>query len=324
MTESPSAREQSGADAAARPLRIASMLASATELIAALGLTDHLVAISHECDYPPGVLDRPRASRPVFAVEGRTSGQIDAAVRSALVKHGSVYAVDAALLARLSPSLILTQAVCDVCAVPTAGVREVVAEHGLDAEVVSLDAHTLEDILDTIVAVGRAAGVPERAAALVTRLQSRIDAVRRAVAGQPRPRILAIEWLDPPFLPGHWVPQMIDIAGGENVAGQAGARSVETTWAALEHLDPDVLVIMPCGYDLDASVRDADLHATPLERVAGRAIASGRAWAVDGSSYFNRSGPRTVDGIEILGAIVHPAALSHAHVNAAVRWPTDD
>ena len=286
--------------------RIASLLASATEIVALLGLEDRLVAISHECDYPPELMDRPRASRPVFDVDGRDSGEIDRAVRAALLEFGSVYAVDADLLADVEPSLILTQAVCDVCAVPTAGVREVVAERGLGAEVLSLDAHTVADILDTILAVGRAAGVEARAAAAVAALRNRMETVRAAVQNLERPRVLALEWLDPVFLPGHWVPEMIEIAGGQNLAGETGHRSAESRFDALAGLDPDVLIVMPCGYGLGASVREAARFDTQLRELGPRAFAHDRAWAVDGSSYFNRSGPRVVDGIEILAGILHP------------------
>ncbi|MGH7503556.1 MAG: ABC transporter substrate-binding protein [Longimicrobiales bacterium] len=299
--------------------RIASMLASATEIVAALGLEDQLVAISHECDYPPGVLDRPRASRPIFEVDALSSGEIDRAVRTALLEHGSVYAVAGELLARVNPTLILTQAVCDVCAVPTAGVREVVAERHLNAHVLSLDAHTLSDILETVHAVGRAAGVPARATALVAALTARIERVRDAVEDRPRPRVLAIEWLDPVFLPGHWVPEMIEIAGGQNLAGAVGRRSVESSFNELEGLDPDVLLIMPCGYGLEASLREADAFRDSLLRIAARAVSDGNAWAVDGSSFFNRSGPRVVDGIEIVSAILHGAGKEGLNGRAS-KW----
>ena len=302
------------------PVRIASMLASATEIVAALGLESQLVAISHECDHPAHVLDRPRASRPRFDPGGLDSGAIDRAVRKAMLEHGSVYAVDGELLARLRPTLVLTQAVCDVCAVPTAGVREVLRDHGIAADVLSLDAHTLEDILESVVLVGRAAGVPDRAAALADVLRARLDRVREVVRDRPRPRVLAIEWLDPPFTPGHWVPAMVELAGGRNLAGTAGGRSRETTWDALADLDPDVLILMPCGFGLDASVRDADAHARWLGDTASRAIREGRAFAVDGSALFNRSGPRVVDGVELLGALLHPSCFPHFRADQARQW----
>lgn len=299
--------------------RIVSLLASGTEIVDALGLGGRLVGISHECDYPPQLLDRPRLSRPRFDPDGLDSGAIDRAVRRAMEEHGSVYAVDPDALAALQPDLILTQAVCEVCAVPTPGVREIVDSLGLETSILSLDAHTIEDILATIRAVGAAAGAADRAAEYVGRLRRRLDAVASAVAGAPRPDVLAIEWLDPPFAPGHWVPEQIEAAGGRCVVGDAGARSLETTWDRLEGLDPDVLLIMPCGYGLEESRRDADGHADRLARVAPRAVADGRAFVVDGSSYFNRSGPRAVDGVEILAALLHPGRVESADGPALER-----
>lgn len=228
--------------------RIASLLASATEITAALGLDDRLVAISHECDYPPRVLDRPRISRPRFDPTGLESAAIDRAVREAMAEHGSVYEIDGDALERLRPDLIMTQAVCEVCAVPTPGVIDVVRARGLGAEVLSLDAHTIDEILETILEVGRTAGDTPRAERYVARLRARLDRVRTAVAPERRPRLLALEWLDPPFAPGHWVPEMIDIAGAESLLGESGGHSREVDWADVDSLDPDVLVIMPCGF----------------------------------------------------------------------------
>ncbi len=300
--------------------RIASLLASGTEIVQALGLGDGLVAISHECDYPPEVLDRPRVSRPRFDPIGLTSGEVDRAVRRAMEEHGSVYEVSGDRLEALRPDVVLTQAVCEVCAVPTPGVRELVASRGLSAEVVSLDAHTLEDVFGCIAAVGRAAGVEARAAELVSELRGRLDVVRAAVAGRSGPGVLAVEWLDPVFVPGHWVPEQIELAGGRNLAGEMGARSVEAEPSDLAELDADVLVIMPCGYDLGATQADADAHGELLARIAPRAVRQGRAWAVDGSAYFNRSGPRVVRGVEVLAGLLHPGAVPAPGAQEAAVW----
>lgn len=301
-------------------MRIASFLASGTEIVDALGLGESVVAISHECDFPPTLLDRPRLSRPRFDPAALDSAAIDRAVRDAMQQHGSVYAVDGALLARLEPDLILTQAVCEVCAVPTPGVVEEVRERGLTARVESLDAHTIDDILASIVQVGTAANVAARAQRLAASLAARIAAVRQAVHGADRPRVLAIEWLDPPFLPGHWVPEMIEAAGGDNLVGKAGAHSEQVDWAELEGLDPDVLLLMPCGYGLDASRQDANRHAASLTRVAERAIRGSRAFVVDGSAYMNRSGPRVVDGIELLAGLLHPERCAAPAADRAAIW----
>jgi iron complex transport system substrate-binding protein len=300
--------------------RVVSFLASGTEIAVALGLQESVVGISHECDWPPDVLDRPRLSRPRFEPAGMSSAEIDRALRAAMAEHGSVYVVDEERLAELDPDVVLTQAVCEVCAVPTPGVRDLVSSRGLHAEVVSLDAHTVQDILDSIVQVGAATGAEGQAADVVAGLTARMERVRQVVAGASPPRVLALEWLDPPFAPGHWVPEMIEMAGGVNVVGRAGSHSEQVTWADVEGLDPDVLIIMPCGYDLAATKRDAAAAAPRLRQVAGRAIASGRAFVVDGSAYFNRSGPRFVTGIEILAGLLHPERAGAPPAGTAETW----
>lgn len=301
-------------------MRIVSLLASGTEIVCALGLQDALVGISHECDHPPEVLDRPRVSRPRFDPETMTSAEVDRAVRRAMAEHGSVYAIDGDRLEALDPDLVLTQAVCEVCAVPTAGTREVLRERDLGAEVASLDAHGIEEIFGSIEQVGLAAGVEGRAGEVVARLRSRLAAVREAVAGAEPPRVLALEWLDPPFAPGHWVPEMVRLAGGENLAGDEGAPSAQLAWEDVDGLDPDVLVVMPCGYGTEASRRDADAHADRLLAVAPRAIEEERAFVVDGSSYFNRSGPRVVTGVEILAGLLHPERRPAPPPGTAEAW----
>ncbi len=288
-------------------MRIASLLASATEIVYGLGLGDQLVAISHECDYPPDALTRPRVSRPRFDPTGQSSGAIDAAVRQAVARYGSVYELDADRLRTAAPDLILTQAVCEVCAVPTSLAAEAARVLAGRPTVISLDAHRLEDIFESIEAVGEAAGAQARAVHLVTALRDRVRAVVERVQGEPRPRVLALEWLDPPYLPGHWTPEMITLAGGENLLARPGVPSRHAGWRELEGLDPDVLLVMPCGFGLAEAWHDAVAHADRLRAVAPRAIDAGRAHVLDGSAYFNRSGPRAVDGIEILAALLHPA-----------------
>ena len=301
-------------------MRIVSLLASGTEIVDALGLGACLVGISHECDHPPHLLDRPRVSRPRFDPEGLTSGEIDAAVRQAMVEHGSVYEIDGDVLEGLDPDIILTQAVCEVCAVPTGGVQEALGARGIDADIVSLDAHTIKDILASLTQVGRAAGQPGVARDAGGSLRRRLDAVIAAVGDADPPGVLGIEWFDPPFTPGHWVPEMVELAGGRNLAGEAGQPSREVSWEEIGDLDPDALLLMPCGYGLEAARTDADAHAQQLERVAPRAVAEGRAWVVDASSYFNRSGPRFVTGVEILGGLLHPDRLPTPNPAVAAVW----
>lgn len=304
-------------------MKIVSLLAGATEIVCALGLEDQLVGISHECDYPPEVLDRPRISRPRFDHSELSSREIDRAVRDAVASGDSVYEIDAEELAKLSPHLVLSQAVCDVCAVPSEGAREVVEKARLDCEVLSLDAHSLRDILDTVNQVGEATGVRERAEACVGELRRRLHEVSRSVTGALRPRVLALEWLDPIFVPGHWVPEMIDLAGGQCLAGAAKDRSVEASPEELRELDPDVLVVMPCGFGLAAARRAATEQAGLLSDLAPRAIEEGRAFVVDASSYFNRSGPRVVEGVEILASLLHPELVGLPPAGAAATWLPD-
>jgi iron complex transport system substrate-binding protein len=289
-------------------LRIVSLLSSATEIVYELGLQHHLVGISHECDWPPESQSLPRVSRVRFDPAGLTSAEIDAEVRRCMLEHGSVYAVDVARLAELEPDLILTQAVCEVCAVPTPSVHEAVAATDGRARVLSLDAHTLDEILTTVREVADAAGEPELGAQAVSRLQGRIDRVRGAVAGRPRPRVLALEWLDPPFAPGHWIPEMIEAAGGDSLLGRAGGHSVEVPWAEVAGIAHDRLLLVPCGYAMDAARADADRARDRLRSFAAETIDAGRA-VVGHSAYFSRSGPRVVDGIELLGAWLHPDAV---------------
>lgn len=300
-------------------MRIVSLLSSATEIVYELGLEGSLVAISHECDHPPEALRLPRASRSRFHPEGLTSGEVDAAVRRAIEEHGSVYEVNVAVLRKVAPDLVLTQAVCEVCAVPTGSVLTAVQELDAEPRVVSLDAHTLAGILESIQQVADAAGASERGEAVVSRLAARLEAVRARVAGRTRPRVLMLEWLDPPFAPGHWVPEMVDVAGGDLLVGNAAERSSEIAWEALEGCDPDVLLIEPCGYDLELAAADAERNRHRLYRVAPRAVQEGRAWLLH-SSYFSRSGPRLVDGVEALARILHPAHEPAPLGNRARPW----
>jgi iron complex transport system substrate-binding protein len=300
-------------------MRIVSMLSSATEILYELGLGDHLVGISHECDYPPEAMSLPRVSRSRFEPEGMTSGEIDAAVRRSMEEHGSVYEVDVEALSRLRADLVLTQAVCEVCAVPTGSVIEATSEMGSPPEIASLDAHTIEGIIHSVQQVADAAGRPERGRQVTDSMRSRLSAVRRRVAGRERPRVLFLEWLDPPFSPGHWVPEMVEIAGGDLLLGVAGERSEQHRWEALTGLDPDLLLVEPCGYDLSQAREDAERHSELLRSTAGRAIEAGRAWLLH-SSYFSRSGPRVIAGVEALATVLHPG-MAGTHPDGGIAEP---
>ena len=301
--------------------RIVSLLPSATEIVCALGLEDRLVGISHSCDYPESIVDRPRLSWPRARLDGLSSGEIDAAVRAALTNHGSVYEIDVERLAALEPDLILTQGICDVCAVPEKQVRDAAStlptlKSGpvnamrlkrsdslgplvrVRTEVVTLDAHDLSAIFQSIRDVASATSTVQRAEQLVSDMQRRIAAVRARVAGRHRPRVLALEWLDPPYVSGHWVPELIDAAGGDLVAGTAHQRSYRAEWDQLRALAPDVVLVIPCGFDRSA----ARLAAQPYEAVLHGFGA--KVHCLDASAYFSRSGPRVVDGVELLSEIL--------------------
>lgn len=263
----------------------------------ALGLADQLVGISHSCDYPPRIAHLPRLTRPRRDLTGLSSAEIDVAVRAALHQDGSVYEIDTEAIRALAPDLVLTQGICDVCAVPESQVLTLVEP----IRVLSLDAHDLAAIFESIRAVGSAVGVVERAERLIADMQRRITAVQRRVAGRARPRVLALEWLDPPYMPGHWVPELVALAGGELLAGTTRKPSYRMEWSDLQSLSPDVLLVMPCGFDLAATQREAARHRFDLRAVGGR------VQLFDASAYFSRSGPRVVDGLEILAAALHPA-----------------
>ena len=274
--------------------RIVSLLPSATEIVCALGLEERLVGISHSCDYPPDITNRPRLSHPRANLEGLSSGEIDAAVRAALRDFGSVYEIDVAAIQGLEPDLILTQGICDVCAVPESQVMGA----SLGAPVLTLDAHDLAAIFASIRDVGCATGVSDCAEDLIADMQRRIAAVRARVDGRPRPRVLALEWLDPPYVPGHWVPELVAAAGGQLLAGTARRPSYRMEWSELRTLDPDVLLIMPCGFDLAATRCETERYRDDLRTIGGRLE------LLDASAYFSRSGPRVADGVEILASAI--------------------
>lgn len=302
-------------------MRIASLLASGTEIVCALGLADQLVAISHECDYPESILDRPRVSRPRFDPMGLSSGAIDSELRRVMAEHGSAYAVDEDALRQARPDLILTQNVCEVCAVPTTLAEQAIKALGRPVDILSLDAHDIAGILHSVFRVAEAAEAYEAGRELAGALRRRLEIVATRVAPAEQPRVLVLEWLDPPFIPGHWGPEMVEVAGGINVLGEAGRRSRQARWEDLGGLDPDVLLVAPCGYGLSEATADADKFAEQLQAVAPRAIAAGRAWVADGSAYFNRSGPRVADGVEILAALLHPERFPKVRLDGrAARW----
>jgi iron complex transport system substrate-binding protein len=284
-------------------VRIASLVPSATEMLFALGLGESVVAVTHECDYPAEASDRARLTRSVIP-EGLPPGQIDAAVREVTGRGEALYELDEATLRELDVDLIVTQAVCEVCAVSYDDVRAVAARLPTKPRVISLDPSTLAEVLDDVPRLASAAGVPESGERLLDGLRARLAAVERAVAATAeRPSVVALEWLDPPYIGGHWVPEMIEIAGGSDALGEPGGRSRVASWDELRGCGADVAVAMPCGLYADEAREQALAHRGELASLGVE-----RAWAVDAASSFSRPGPRLVDGTELLAHLLHPAA----------------
>jgi len=297
--------------------RVVSLLPSATEIVCALGLRDALVGRSHECDHPPGVEALPVCSRPTVDVAAR-SAAIDRSVRERLKAGLSVYDVSEEVLSGLAPDVIVTQSQCEACAVTPDDVERAVAEWtGARPEIVSLAPERLADVWEDVRRVADALGVPGRGREVVESLENR--AARMASDAQAlvgRPRVACIEWVDPLMAAGNWVPELVSLAGGEDVLGQAGEHASWLEWDALAAADPEVVVVMPCGFDIARTRRElAPLTARPgWRRLA--AVGEARAFLADGHQYFNRPGPRLVESLEILAEILHPEAFRFGHRGA--------
>ena len=305
-------------------LRIVSLLPSTTEIVCALGLEDALVGITHECDYPPVITTRTRLTASHISHESMTSGEIDHAVRAQLSGHGSIYQLDEAKLASLKPDLILTQELCDVCAVSYKTVRQAARVLEADARVVSLEPNTLSDIFANIRTVGELTGRATEADEVVARLAARLDHVAAALAGvKNRPRTLMLEWLEPPFAPGHWVPEQVVIAGGDASFGLAGRPSTTTTAEAIRTYAPEVIVLVPCGYYKEDTLRALPGVVLPEGWHNLPAVKNNQVWAVDATAYFSRPGPRVVDGAEIIARILHPEVMGEPREEEAVRVPAE-
>jgi iron complex transport system substrate-binding protein len=281
-------------------MRIVSLVPSATEMLFALGLGSDLIAVTHECDYPPPARELPKVTRDVLP-PGLNAAEIDAAVKQRTLTGESIYELDAAALNDLRPDLIVTQALCSVCAVSYDDVRSIADEIDTHPLVISLDPHTLGEVLGDARTLAQATDRKDAAVELVRDAAARIDRVRLAVRDAKRPRVAALEWLDPPFAAGHWTPQMIDYAGGLDVLGFAGEPSEQRTWEEVAASQPDIVIVMPCGYHAEIAYREAEMHRDQLA-----AVGAGEVVAVDASSYFSRPGPRIVGGLELLAHILHP------------------
>ncbi|MER5872969.1 cobalamin-binding protein [Streptomyces sp. NPDC002044] len=302
-------------------MRIVSLLPAATDIVAELGLAADLVGRTHECDWPPAeVAGVPVVTAAEFAAETLTSREISEAVGGAAHSGSSLYTLDTGALAALAPDVVLTQDLCDVCAVSYAGVsRAVRVLDGGGPRVLSLDPRTLDDVLDCLVTVGELLGVRERAVTRRAELAARLEDVRRLTAGRARPRVVAIEWLDPLWPAGHWVPEQITAAGGEPLLAAPGEHTRPMTWDDVREARPDVLLVLPCGFAPERTLRERE----SLTALPGwpdlPAVRRGEVWVLDGPAYFNRPGPRVVRGAEALARLLHGVAAGDPVTGAEAR-----
>lgn len=300
-------------------MKIVSLLPSATEIVCALGLEENLAAITHECDFPAQITHLPAITASRISHDTMTSKEIDHAVRTHLDGHGSIYDLDTALLAEINPDLILTQELCDVCAVSYKQVEKAARMYVADSTVVSLEPNTIEGVFETIITVGGLTGASEKAAEVIAGLRARLDSVRSRTIDVDRPKIFMLEWLEPPFAPGHWVPEQVEIAGGTSLLGKAGEKSVTTTYERIFESQPEIMVLVPCGYYTGDTFRQLENTEFPANWHEIPAVRKGEVWALDATSYFSRPGPRVVDGVEILAKIFHPAIFGEPTSDEAVR-----
>ena len=282
------------------------MVPSATEMLFALGLGDDVVGVTHECDYPPEATARPRLTRSVLP-PGLTAAEIDAAVREIVGRGQALYELDESLLRTLDVDLIVTQAVCAVCAVSYDDVRAVATRLPSTPDVLSLDPATFAEVLGDIDRLATAAGATGAGETLRRDLDERLALIDATVRqnSRERPRVLALEWLDPPFVGGHWIPEMVERAGGKDVLGKAGQKSRTATWDELVTAEAEVVVVMPCGYDANRAAREAATYSEVLAGLGAREI-----YAVDAAASFSRPGPRLVDGVELLARLLDPSVRS--------------
>jgi iron complex transport system substrate-binding protein len=296
-----------------RSMRIVSLLPSTTEILFDIGAGDQVVGVTFECDHPAEARSRTIVSTSAIP-EGLTSTEIDSFVTAAIQQGADLYHLDEGALSGLDADLVVTQDLCAVCAVDVSVVDDALAHLGCTAEVLTIDPHTLDEVLSSVDILGKATGRQLQSGALVTSLRERLDNVVRRAAARPRPRTLVLEWTDPPFAPGHWVPEMVEVAGGESVLGTEGSKSFRVTWDQVRDAAPEIVVCAPCGYGLEAS-RDL---AQEVVR-SGVLPTNVPVWAVDANASFARPGPRLVDGVEALAGILHPEAFSASAIALRVR-----
>lgn len=294
-------------------VRTVSMLPAATEIVGALGLMDHLIAVSHECDHPEEANHRPRVTHCEIYGQGLPSAEIDRWVSDRLQAGESLYTLDETVLRELAPDLILTQRLCDVCAPAYGSVAALAATLPSQPQVLNLEPKSLEDVLGNVRAVASAMGHPDRSEVVCCELEGRVKAIGDRVAGLDRPTTFVMEWADPIFNAGHWTPELIELAGGTPVLSPPGEYSVRIAWEGLRAADPEVLLIACCGHGVPRTMSDLPL----LENLAGwkelRAVRTGRVYVADGSAYFSRPGPRLIDTLEIIASALHPEVCQGAY-----------
>jgi iron complex transport system substrate-binding protein len=276
-------------------MRIVSLLPSATDVIHELGLFDSLVGVSQDCNWPPEVSNKPVVARNRVDLSGLTSAQIDTLVSSSKSDSHSLYAIDSKLLSQLRPDLVITQDLCDVCAVSSG---DLATACPIGVEVYSMNPRSLDDVVESVIALADRLGVPDRGREVARRIRSDIDTVRRAVASLPRPRVFVAEWMDPPYGSGHWLPEMVEAAGGTNVLSKPGEFSFRTTWECVLAEQPDLIVLAACGFNLDQALGRAGDLRLPVRTVV-----------VDGDAHFSRPAPRLAQGVRQLGHLIHPEAV---------------
>ena len=288
-------------------MRVVSLICSATEIVSALGCGDNLVGRSHECDYPPGVEKLPVLTAPQFDIGG-SSAEIDRRVKD-LVRDGlAIYRIDADLLRDLRPDVIVTQDQCEVCGASLADVEAAVCDWtGIETRIVSCKPAGLDDLWTDIRSVGAALGAGDTAESVVAGLQSRMNAIAASAAALPdRPSVATVEWIDPLMAAGNWVPTLVEMAGGRNLFGDAGGHAPWIEWEALEAADPDVILVLPCGFDMARSMAEMPALTAQPGWTGLSAVRNGRVFVTDGNQYFNRPGPRLAESLEILAEILHP------------------
>lgn len=301
-------------------MRVVSLLPAATEIVGALGMMESLVGVSHECDYPVQSNDKPRVTRCEIHEAGLPSSQVDAWVRDTLASRGTLYTMDEPLLRQLRPDVILTQKLCDVCAVGYGSVTALAMTLPGPPQVINLEPSSVEDIFRDIQRVASALLVPDRAAAVILSLRERVERVRSATAAaNQRPPCLLLEWIDPPYCSGHWNPELVKIAGGFDPLGQEGMDSTRVEWGSVLAARPEAIVLACCGYPIERTLRDVPILKSYPGWDSLPAVRNERVFLVDGCAYFSRPGPRIVDSLELLAGIIHPKIFSRPDSDRAIR-----